>query len=210
MFFRKKRDEPADKTCLVCGQREGVAKINGGYVCRYCVPVNASFDNPSADEVQSLHVADAELLERIAAFTETVAFADLRFDDTHRLFFKGPWPSFCIPVLAYSEIAGYRIVVDDTPLAFNSVNGQRALFKVTTDEYIKKASKDIDKISLELDSARPNVRFLPYVIRGPSQRVEDSKEDCLRFAIAVSRKLDRIIEENISGVNSSSENNQSD
>lgn len=210
MLFRRKEQEPRDTVCLVCGKREGVAKISGGMVCRYCVPVNATFDNPTAEEVAKLHVADPELSARIDAFTETEAFADLRFDDGNRLFFKGPWPSYCIPVLSYSEIAGYRVVVDGNPLAFNSVNGQRALFKVSTDEYVRKASKEIDSIVLELDSSRTNVRFLPYEIRGRRNRVEESREGCLRFAIDVSRKLDRIIEENIMSPSSKTGNNQSD
>lgn len=196
MLFKRKKDEPADKTCLVCGRREGTVKISGGFVCQYCVPVNATFDNPTAEEVARYHIADPEIVARIEEFTETAAFADLRFDDDHRLFFKGPWPSYCIPVLSYSEISGYRVVVDEVPLAFNSVSGQRTLFKVTTDEYVKKASKDMSIIMLEVDSARPNIRFRPYEIRGKRFRVEDSKQDCLRFAIDVAHKLDEIIEQN--------------
>ncbi len=183
----------------MCGRRDGVVPIEGGAVCRYCVPVNATFDMPSAEEVAALHVRDPELLSRIDEFEETESFADLRFDDVHGLFFKGPWPSYCIPVLSYAEIGGYRMIVDGSALAFNSVTGQRALFKTATDEYVRKVSGSMDTIVMELDSSRPNVRFAPYEIRGRRSHVADTREECLRLAIDVARKRDGITGGNAAG-----------
>ncbi len=204
MFLRRASRDDTDRTCLCCGRRPGTVRIEGGYVCGYCVPVGERFDNPTAKEVSAHHIRDPELLSRIDAFAETTSFADLRFDDDDKLFFKGPWPSYSIPVLSYGEIGGYRITVDGVPTAFNSVGGARALFKVCTDEFIRSAGKRIDSIDLDIDSLRENVRFSTYPIRHGSKGVCPSREDCLRLAIDVSRKLDSIVEANI--MNGSSSN----
>ena len=154
---------------------------------------------------------DRELLHRVDSFVESESYGDLRFDDEHELFFKGPWPSYSIPVLSYSEIAGYRISIDGDPIAFDSVDGKRALFKACTDEYIRSTCKKIDSIILELDSSRSNIRFSPYTIRKGLFGICDSKEECFRLAISISRKLDSIVEKNIvMGVKLQSDNNKSD
>ena len=204
MFLRRAAKDDADRTCLVCGRRPGTVRIEGGYVCSYCVPMGERFDNPTAKEVSARHIKDPELLSRIDSFTETESFADLRFDDENGLFFKGPWPSYSIPILSYGEIGGYRITVDGVPTAFNSIGGKRALFKVCTDEFIRSAGKKIDSIDLDIDSLRENVRFSTYQIRHGSKGVCPSREDSLKLAIDVSRKLDSIIETNI--MNGSSSN----
>lgn len=197
MFLRRGAEKESDRTCLVCGRRPGTVRIEGGYVCSYCVPLGERFDNPTAKEVSAHHIRDPELLSRIDSFSETESYADLRFDDTNGLFFKGPWPSYSVPVLSYGEIGGYRIAVDGVPTAFNSVSGNRALFKACTDEFIRSAGKRIESIDLDLDSLRENVRFSTYQIRHGTKGVCASREDCLRLAIDVSRKLDSIIEANI-------------
>lgn len=194
--FSKKR-RSSGGPCIVCGKREGTTPIRDGYVCGYCVPVRCSFDMPSADEVRGMHIGDPEILHRIDIFSETESYADIRFDDVNGLMFKGSWPNYCIPVLEYSEITGYRMMVDDRPIAFNSIGGQRSLFTVMTDENLKKASREVDRIVLELDTCRSNVSFRPYQIRGPENRASDTREGCLRIAVSLSRKLDSIVENNI-------------
>lgn len=207
MFFKRKDNEAKkttddettviDKTCLVCGKRVGAVPIDGGFVCQYCVPLTERFDNPTATEVEVHHIKDQEILDRIDSFTETGVFGELRFDDTHRLFFKGPWPSYSIPVLSYAEILGYTILFDDKPMAFNSTQGERAILTNCTDEYIKNSARTIDKITLEVESSRPNVTFAPYEIRGAHTRISETREGCIRIAIDISRKFDTIIEDNI-------------
>ena len=209
MHLRRIGKEDMDRTCLVCKRREGDVRIRGGYVCRYCIPVRSGFDGLSAEDIAAGHMKDRELLDRVDSFVESGSYGDLRFDDEHELFFKGPWPSYFIPILSYSEIVGYRAVIDGDPIAFDSVDGKRALFKACTDEYIRGTCKKIDSIILELDSSRSNVRFSPYTIRKGMSGVCDSKEGCFRLAISISRKLDSIVENNIaSGVKKQSDNNQ--
>lgn len=197
MLLRRHVDDDSDRVCTVCKRRLGEVRVDGGFVCRYCVPVRTGFDNPTFEEIASGHIKDPEILERIDQFQETESFADLRFDDVDRLFFKGIWPNYHIPVVSFSEISGYRIIIDGEPVAFNSIGGKRAVFKVCTDEYIHNASKKIDSIILEMDISRSNVKFSPYQIRGGFSGVCDTKEECLKLAISVSRKLDSIIEENV-------------
>ncbi len=161
-----------------------------------CVPMS-SFENPSKEDVKAIHVKDPELLERCEVFKETQAFGDLRFDSGRRLFFKGPYPNRCIPILSYDEISGYRIVIDGDPVAFDSIDGQRSIFRNCTDEYIRNASRKADEIMLEVDSSRPNVKVRPYPIRTFRHRIADSREDCFRAAVSISFLLDSIIEDNI-------------
>lgn len=195
LFKRTKKDGPA--ACAICGLRPGVARIADGHLCQTCVPVNARFDMPTSREVLAFHVADPELIERIETFEDSEVIGDLHFDDAHRLFFKGPYPNRCIPVLSYSEIVGYRVIINGSLVAFDSIDGERSVFRITTDDYIRKASKEAEEIVLELDSGRGNVSFIPYPIRTMKARVAESREECLRAAIAISRRLDAIVEENI-------------
>lgn len=210
MHLRRHPKDCIDEICVVCGRRPGSVPIAGGSVCRYCVPVRSGFIDPTAEEIAAGHMKDPELIARVDSFIETSSFADLHFDDGNGLFFKGPWPNYSIPVLSYSEISGYRIVIDGEPVAFDSLEGKRALFKACTDDQIRAISRRLDSIVLELDSSRSNVRFAPYQIRSGLEGVCDSKADCLRLAIDVSKKLDSIIEDNIlKGVKSQYNNNQS-
>lgn len=197
MLLRRHVDDDSGRVCIVCKRRIGEVRVEGGFVCRYCVPVRSGFGNPTSEEIASGHIRDPEILERIDRFQETESFADLRFDDPDRLFFKGGWPNYHIPVASYSEISGYRIIINGEPIAFNSLDGKRAVFKACTDEFIHNTSKKIDSIVLEMDISRPNVKFAPYHIRDGFSGVCDSKDECLRLSVSVSRKLDSIIEENI-------------
>lgn len=200
MLLRRHLDGDSDRVCIVCKRRKGEVRVDGGFVCRYCVPVRSGFENPTSEEIASGHIRDPEILERIDTFQETESFADLRFDDIDRLFFKGGWPNYHIPVVSYSEISGYRIIIDGVPVAFDSIDGTRAVFKACTEEYIRNACKKIDSIVLEMDISRPNVKFSPYFIREGFSGVCDTKEECLGLAVCVSRKLDSIIEENVLNV----------
>lgn len=195
MLFSRKKEGPG--MCAACGIRPGVVKISGGYLCGMCVPVTRSFESPTVEEVLALHVKDPELIERIESFTETVSYGDLRFDDGHRLFFKGRCPNRCIPVLSYSEIDGFSISMDDRKVAFNSVDGGRALLRPISEEQMKKASKEFDSVVLEIQSGRGNVKFMPYQMWSFRNRIADSKEETLRLTIEMAGKLDSIIEENI-------------
>ena len=197
MLFKRRMPENADRTCAVCGKREGTVRIEGGYACRYCIPLDGTYDLPTVDEVRSRHIRDAEILSRIDEFTETSSYGDLRFDDAHRLFFKGPWSSFCIPILSYSEISGYKILFDGMPTVFNSVDGRRSVFRAATDESIRAQAKQINEIALDLDSSRTNVVFVRYEIFGHRQRIADSRADCIRMCLDISAKLDSIVESNI-------------
>ena len=195
MLSFRKREEPG--MCAACGLRPGVVKIFDGYLCGMCVPVNRSFESPTTEEVLAMHVKDPELIQRIESFSETASYGDLRFDDVHRLFFKGRCPNRCIPVLSYSEIEGFSVIMDDRKVAFNSVDGGRALLRPISPEQLKKASKEFDSVTLELRSGRGNVRFVPYQIWSFRNRISDSKEETLSMTIELAGKLDSIIEENI-------------
>lgn len=211
MLFKRRTQEPEVRTCLVCGKREGVVHIEGGYACRYCYPTTGVYDRPTVREILARQMKDPVLLQRVDLFTESSSYGDLRFDDRFKEFFKGPWPNYCIPILAYDEIAGYRVLIDGRPVAFNSIDGSRAVFRPMTEDALRKGAKDIDSIVLEVDSNRRNIRFLPYDIFGKRQRIADTREECLEAAIAVSQKLDSIVEANIAaGVKKQSDNNQSD
>lgn len=193
--LRKKREEPG--MCAVCGLRPGVVRISDGYVCGTCVPMNRAFADPTIKDVKEMHVKDPDILERIESFSETASYGDLRFDDAHRLFFKGRCPNRCIPVLSYSEIEGFSISFDDRKAAFNSVDGGRALLRPISPEQLKKASKEFDSVTLEIRSGRGNIKFMPYQIWSFRNRISDSKEETLRLTIELAAKLDSIIEENI-------------
>lgn len=206
MFFRRDKAEPDGRPCAVCGKREGTVRIKDGFACRYCVPVNGLFNRPDSRSLASHHIRDAELIERIDSFQETWSAGDLRFDDDRRLLFKGPWPSYSIPMLSYDEIAGYRIIIDGVPLVFNSVDGKRAVFRATTDDAIVRQAKEIGEISLELDSSRKNVVFVPYEIFGRRQRISENRVSCLRLCIDLSMRLDSIVERNIVAKNNSDDN----
>ncbi|MGN0097935.1 MAG: hypothetical protein ACI38Y_01240 [Candidatus Methanomethylophilaceae archaeon] len=195
MFFRK-RDEVIHQ-CSICGSPNGGFHATDGWICPMCMPLDRTLDRPCVEDIRSMQIKDPELMARIESFTDSEVLADLHFDDDHRLFFKGPYPNRCIPVLSYSEISGYRIIVDGRSIAFNSVGGERSVMRIRTDEFIAKASKDITDIILEIDSSRSNVKVRPYVIRSMKIRVCDSKQDCLRFAMKVSDRFDSIIENNI-------------
>lgn len=195
MLFRRKDKGP--HVCSICGRPEAPVRIKDGYLCSYCAPITSGFADPTVEEIRERQIADPEIRDRIDAFKESSSFADLRFDDDHNLFFKGPWPSYSIPILAYEEIAGYRILINGEPTAFNSTDGRRALFKTCTDDYIRSVCKTVDSIVLELDSSRTNIRFAPYKIWSSFSGVLDSKQDSLKMAIDVSRKLDSIVENNL-------------
>ena len=197
MLFKRRTPEDIDRTCAVCGKREGAVRIEGGYACRYCIPLDGIYDRPTVDEIRSRHIRDPEILSRIDEFTETSSYGDLRFDDSHRLFFKGPWPSYTIPILSFSEISGYKILFDGMPTAFNSVDGKRSVFRAATDESIRAQAKQIDEIALDLDSSRSNIVFVRYEIFGRRQRIADTRADCIRMCLEISAKLDSIIESNI-------------
>ena len=202
MFFKRKVEETHE--CSICGSPKGGFHAVDGWICPMCMPLNRSLDRPTVDEIRSMHIKDEELMHRIESFGDSEVMADLHFDDEHGLFFKGPYPNRCIPILSYSEISGYRIIVDGRSIAFNSVGGERSVMRVRTDEFIAKASKDITDITLEIDSSRSNVTVRPYIIRSMKVRICDSKQDCLRFAMKVSDRFDSIIEENILDNNKSS------
>lgn len=209
MLFKRRQEGPEGAVCPVCGKRPGAVRIEGGYACRYCYPVSGIYDRPTVKEIEKLHIKDPVLLQRVDLFEESESFGDLRFDDRFHLFFKGPWPNYCIPILSYDEISGYRILVDGRPVAFNSVEGSRAVFRPMTEEALRKASKDISDIVLEVDSSRSNVSFRPYELFGRRQRIADTRDECLEAAIAVSGRLDSIIERNIaSNVRKQSDNSQ--
>lgn len=186
-----------DAPCAVCGIRPGVLRIADGSLCRMCVPLNMSFGRPTADEVRSMHVADPELIARCEEFSETEAYGDLRFDDVHRLFFKGPYPNRCIPVLSYDEISGYRLMIDGSPIAYDSIGGARAVMRPIPPERRKEALRRVADIAIELDSSRSNVSFRPYPVWGGRARVADTKGEAFDTAAAISRKLDSIVEDNV-------------
>lgn len=202
MFFKRKAETVHE--CSICGSPNGGFHAKDGWICPMCIPLDHTFDRPSVDDIRSLHIKDEGLISRIESFTDTEVLADLHFDDVHELFFKGPYPNRCIPVLSYLEISGYRLIVDERSIAFNSIGGERSVMRVRTDEFIAKASKDITDITLEIDSSRSNVKVRPYVIRSMKVRVCDTKQDCLRFAMKVSDRFDSIIEKNILDKNKSS------
>ena len=108
MLFRRKDKGP--HVCSICGRPEAPVRIKDGYLCSYCAPITSGFADPTVEEIRERQIADPEIRDRIDAFKESSSFADLRFDDDHNLFFKGPWPSYSIPILSYEEIAGYRIL----------------------------------------------------------------------------------------------------
>lgn len=197
MLFRRKEKDIGMHACSICGRPDAPVRIKDGFLCRYCAPITNGFADPTVQEIRERQIADREIRERIDAFSETSSYADLRFDDVNSLFFKGPWPSYSIPILLYAEIRGYRVLINGEPTAFNSVDGRRALFKMCTDDYIRNVSKTVDSIVLELDSARPNIRFAPYKIWESFSGVLDSKQESIKLAIDVSRKLDSIIENNL-------------
>lgn len=211
MLFKRRDPVPEDRTCIACGRREGAVRIEGGYACRLCYPPSGVYDRPTVDEIVARRMRDPEMLRRADLFEETESFGDLRFDDRSREFLKGPWPSYCLPVLSYGEVLGYRILIDGRPVAFNSVDGGRAVFRPMTDEALRSAARTLDSMVLEIDSGRSNVRFVPYELFGRMRRIADTREECLRAAVALSMKLDSIVEANIaSGVGKQPDKDKSD
>lgn len=190
-------DEPAGP-CAICGIRPGVLKIADGRLCRMCVPLNTTFGKPTTDEVRSMHVRDPELIGRCEEFSETESYGDLRFDDGHRLFFKGPYPNRCIPILSYGEISGYRLIVNGEATAYDSIGGKRATVRPIPPEKMKAAMRSVDDIVLELDSSRGNVSFRPYTIWSNRIRIADTRDEAFGLAVGISKKLDSIVEDNIS------------
>lgn len=196
MFKRRSQE---NRVCAVCGLREGVVRIADGSVCRYCVPLGYTFHMPTSEEVRACHVRDPEMIRRVEEFEETWSADELRFDDVHGLILRGPYPNRCLPVLSYGEVAGYSIVIDGSPIAYNSIGGRRAVFSATTDAYIADAARKADEIILNIETSRPDFRVRPFPVRSRTSRVSDSKEGCVRAAIEISRRLDRIVEDNIFG-----------
>ena len=191
-----KRDT-ASHRCSICDAEDAAFQAKDGWLCQTCLPIDGCVDSLSVDDVRSIQMKDPELLKRVDIFTESRVFADLRFDDEQRLFFKGPYPNRCIPILSYSEISGYSIDIDGRTIVFNSLDGERSVFRVRTDEYINRISRNITDIVLNIESSRYNVKVRPYIIRSMKVRARDSRSDCLRFAIEVSDIFDSIIEDNI-------------
>lgn len=190
----RKSNDGSDDVCLVCKHRSGIVPIEGGKVCRYCQPLGGTYDLPTADEVRAGHMKDTELLARVDAFNETESLGDFRFDDGNRLFFRGPYPNYSIPVLSYTEIRGYTLRIDGRPVAFNSVDGSRAVMRPMTEEALRKASRETGTAVVEIETSRNNVKVRPYDVM---KEADDSKEERFRIASAVSRKLDAIIEANL-------------
>lgn len=195
MFFN--REKRVDHTCSICGSAKGGFKATDGWVCPKCMPLNTAFTQLSIADIRSMHIKDPEIIGRIESFTETASIGDLRFDDGNRLFFKGPYANMTVPILSHEEIGGYRIIIDDRPIAFNSIGGERSVIRVRTDDYIAKMSKKIDSIVLEIDSLRPNIRVRPYIIRSNKERIAETRMDCLKRTIEISDRFDSIIENNI-------------
>lgn len=198
-MFGRRSKEP--ERCAVCGLREGVMRIADGYVCRYCVPLGHSFDMPTAEDVRACHIADPVMIGRVEEFEETWSAGDLRFDDVHGLILRGPYPNRCLPVLSYREVAGYSVVIDGSPTAYNSVGGRRAVFSAATDAYIREASKKADEIVLNIETSRPDFRVRPFPVRTRRSSVSDTRDGCMRATVELSRRLDRIVEDNIFGGN---------
>ncbi len=194
MFGRKHQ---VSGVCSVCGLRDGVVRIADGSVCSYCVPLGHTFHMPTSDEVRACHVRDPELIRRVEEFTETWSADEPRFDDVHGLILRGPHPNRCLPVLSYGEVSGYSIVIDGSPIAYNSIGGRRAVFSATTDADIADAARKADEITLNIETSRPDFKVRPFPVRTRASSVSDSREGCMRAAIELSRRLDRIVEDNM-------------
>lgn len=65
-------------------------------------------------------------------------------------------------------------------------------------EKMKAAMRSVDDIVLELDSSRGNVSFRPYTIWSNRIRIADTRDEAFGLAVGISKKLDSIIEDNIS------------